>query len=69
MAKINSKVRTTFYVESDLHRRLNIAAVSMVPKRSMSEIVEALIGQFLDSNQGNFEKSLARNAVTSVKVN
>ena len=69
MPKIVVKQRTTFYIDADLHRRLNIAAVTMVPKRSMSEIVESLIRQFLDSGQGDVARYLPARAVSRIKLN
>jgi hypothetical protein len=64
-----AKVRTTFYIDADLHRKLNIAAVSMIPKRSMSEVVEALIQQFLDADHAGLEKTLPVKSVSRAKVN
>ncbi len=69
MAKIVAKMRTTLHIDAELHRRLNIAAVSMVSKRPMSEIVESLIRQFLDSGQGDFDKLLPAKSVSRMKVN
>lgn len=69
MAKIIAKQRTTFYIDAELHRKLNIAAVSMLPKRSMSEIVESLIRQFLDSSQAEYGRSLPAKALNRAKVN
>ncbi len=69
MPKLLAKDRTTFYIDADLHRRLNIAVVSMVPKRSMSEVVEALIRQFLESGLGQFEKGMLAKSYNRVKVN
>jgi hypothetical protein len=68
-SKILAKVRTTFYIDGDLHRKLNIAVVSMIPKRSMSEVVEVLIQQFLDSEQAGFERTLPVKSASRLKVN
>jgi hypothetical protein len=67
--KILAKMRTTFYIDADLHRKLNIAVVSMTPKRSMSEVVEALIQHFLDGGQPGLEKALPVKSSGQVKVN
>jgi hypothetical protein len=67
--KILAKVRTTFYIDADLHRKLNIAVVSMIPKRSMSEVVETLIQRFLEGGQTDFEKALPVKPSGQVKVN
>ena len=69
MATIVGKKRTTLYLDGELHRKLNIAAVSMVPKRSMSEIVESLMRQFLDSGTQDLEKALTPNSARDIKVN
>jgi hypothetical protein len=69
MAKMLAKQRTTFYIDGELHRKLNISAVTMVPKRSMSEIVESLIRQFLDSSQGDVARYLPAKPVSRIKVN
>jgi hypothetical protein len=68
-SKMLAKQRTTFYIDADLHRKLNIAAVSMIPKQSMSEVVEALIRQFLDSDQSGIGKTLPVKSASRAKVN
>jgi hypothetical protein len=67
--KILAKIRTTFYIDADLHRKLNIAVVSMIPKRSMSEVVEGLIQQFLAGEQNGPEIALPVKPASRVKVN
>ncbi len=69
MRGIVEKVRTTFYIDAELHRKLNIAVVSQRPKRSMSEVVEALIRKFLDSDQDEFLKSALEKPASRIKVN
>jgi hypothetical protein len=64
-----AKQRTTFYIDADLHRKLNIAVVSMTPKRSMSEVVEALIQRYLDGEQPDLEKALPAKSAARAKVN
>ncbi len=69
MPKLLAKIRTTLYLDAELHRKLNIAAVSMVPKRSMSSIVELLIQQFLESGQQEVGKFLPTKPQSRIKVN
>ena len=64
-----AKKRTTIYIDADLHRKFNIAAVSMMPKRSMSGIVESLIRQFLDAAERNVASTLTAKPLGRAKVN
>jgi len=67
--KILAKIRTTFYIDAELHHRLNVAVVSMRPKHSMSEVVEALIQRFLEGGQADLIKALPAKSSVQVKVN
>jgi len=64
-----AKKRTTIYIDADLHRKFNIAAATMMPKRSMSEIVESLIRQFLDAADRSVASTLPPKALGRAKVN
>jgi hypothetical protein len=67
--KMVAKKRTTIYIDADLHRKFNIAAVSMMPKRSMSEIVESLIRQLLDAADRSVGSTLTPKPLGRAKVN
>lgn len=41
------KKRVTLYMDEKIHRNLNIYAVSADPKKSMSELVEDLVRDYL----------------------
>jgi len=44
---MGKKKRVTFYIDERLHKNLNIHAVSSVPKKSMSQLVEDLLREYL----------------------
>ncbi len=45
--KNGDKIRATFYINKMAHRKLNQFAVMSEPKKSMSEIIEKLVEEFI----------------------
>ena len=50
------KIRATFYINKMAHRKLNQIAVLSDPKKSMSEIIENLVKEFISNKTLNFKK-------------
>ena len=54
--KNGDKIRATFYLNKMAHRKLNQIAVMSEPKKSMSEIIERLVEDFISEKTHNLKK-------------
>jgi len=55
---MGKKKRVTFYIDEKLHKDFNIHAVSSIPKKSMSQLVEDLLREYLQRKANRVSKKV-----------